>query len=78
MATDREKLAMLDRAYALDMGRKVALEVAKHLTTLEVRNLDVEVEQGVREKLALARDAWRECATCIADLLEDADRPAAV
>lgn len=71
MATDHEKLAMLDRAYALDVARKLALEVAKHLTTLETRDLEVEREQATRDKLTSARKAWREAQSIVAQLVTE-------
>ena len=71
MATDREKLGMLDRAYACDVGRKLALEVAKHLTTLETRDLDDAEEGAVRAKLSSARKAWREAWEIVAQLISE-------
>lgn len=71
MATDSEKLAMLDRAYACDLCRKVALEVAKHLSTLELRSLTVEEEEKVRNKLTDARAAWAEAAHIVSQLLKE-------
>lgn len=54
-----EKTTMLERAQALDTARKTALEIVKHLTTLEVRPLNPEQEEKAREKLNAARDAHK-------------------
>jgi hypothetical protein len=71
MATDSEKLAMLDRAFALDVARKIALEVTKHLTTLEVRDLTPGQEEAVRGKLSAARSAWSSASVIVAQLLRE-------